>query len=220
MVDLSKLGQTYASTSFGLHTDFNYISIDELTDFCAVQMQACDTKIRTMTAGQQEIVQNGQQLADAQNALNDLGNAFGSKDKLDAGSSATDGDPNDSTTDAALYNQLVGTLSALETAAAGATEPAKGAIQKEINQLKSHLDLDKDGNPTQIKDKDDLLKQDVLDMSKDLQPTIDKNQTDQSMNMIKVQSAVGQREQMIQLVTGMIQKMNEMISSVVANIGK
>jgi len=211
-IDLGKLNPMqghYAS-------QFNYVSIDELTQFCALQMQACDTKIRSMTVNQQQIVTNGEQLGEAQQALNDLANTFGSKDKVDGQSNSQDNDKDD----AKIYDKVVETLDKLESAAAQATEPAKGAIQKQIDALKGHLDFDGAGNPTQIKDSQDLFKQDVLDMAKDLQPTIDKNQTDQSMNMIKVQSAVSQREQMIQLVTGMIQKMNEMVSSVVANIGK
>jgi len=211
MIDLGKLNPLQGNYA----SQFNYVSIDELTAFCAVQMQACDKQIREMTTQQQQIVQNGQHLGEAQNALNDLANAFGSKDKLDADSDSNDGTADD----AALYNKVVATLNSLESAAAQTTNPAQAAIQHEIDELKKHLVCDSDGKPQKIAS-GDLLKQDVLDMAKDLQPTIDKNQTDQSMNMIKVQSAVSQREQMIQLVTGMIQKMNEMVSSVVANIGK
>lgn len=209
------LDQLNPSNSLCYGDQFTYVSVDELTEFCSVQLQACDKQIRTMTTQQQQIVANGEQLGNAQQALNDLGNAFGSKDKLDKDSDSNDGTKED----AVLYNKVVDTLNSLESSAAQATDPAKAAIQKEIDQLKSHLVLDDQGNPTKVAE-GDLLKQDVLDMAKDLQPTIDKNQTDQSMNMIKVQSAVGQREQMVQLVTGMIQKMNEMVSSVVANIGK
>jgi hypothetical protein len=214
---LDNIGHTNAANGT-YASQFNYVSVDELTEFCSVQLQSCDKQIRSMTTQQQQIVTNSEQLGDAQQALNDLANAFGSKDHIDEGTDAK-GDLKDPTSDAAIFQNVCDTLKSLESSAAGATDPAKGAIQKEIDALKSHLNMDGSGNPVSIA-KGGLLKQDVLDMSKDLQPTIDKNQTDQSMNMIKVQSAVGQREQMVQLVTGIIQKMNEMIGSVVANIGK
>jgi len=206
MINLGKLNPTQGTYA----SQFNYISVDELTEFCSVQLQACDKQIRSLTSNQQDIVNNAESIANAQKELNDLAASVGkqSDQKLSSGDS-----------NAFHLDSLNKTLSALQGLADNASEPAKSAIQNEIDKLKSHCEMNPDG--TVAKMKSDLLQSDVTDMVKtDLQPVADKLQSDQSMNMIKVQSAVSQREQMVQLVTGLIQKMNEMVSSVVNNIGK
>jgi hypothetical protein len=214
-MDLSKLGQlnpmqgSYAS-------QFNYVSVDELMEFCSFQLQACDTKIRNLTNNQQSISQNAESLAKAQKALDDLATSVGagSNGKLDSGSSATDCQK-----DADAFKKLQDTISSLQDLANGASDATvKAAIEAKIGQLNGYIDTTTDPkNPQMGKD---MIPQDVTDLEKDLQPLADQLSTDQSMNMMKVQSAVGQREQMVQLVTGMIQKFEEMTSSVVANIGK
>ena len=199
---------TYAS-------DFKYVSVDELTDFCSLQLQACDTKIRNLTSNQQSISTNAEQLAKAQKALDDLATSVGagSNGKLDKDSNATDCQQ-----DADAFKKLQDTISNLQDLANGASDPTvKAAIEAKITALNGYIDASDPKNPKMAKD---MIPQDVTDMDKDLQPIADQLSTDQSMNMMKVQSAVGQREQMVQLVTGMIQKFDEMTSSVVANIGK
>lgn len=200
--------------SITLSSQFQYVSIDELTQFCEIQLQGCDTTIRSLTSNQQEINTNAQNIAAAQSALNDLAADVGkgSNNKLDKGS-----DANDCAQDATAFGQLQDTIAKLKDLASSSTDPAASAITAEVAKLQGYIDGSDKNDP---KMGQDLNPDDVTDMSKDLQSTADGLSTDQTMGMMKVQSAVSQREQMVQLVTGMIEKFDEMTSSVVANIGK